>query len=221
MTTSIYPDIKQIDKETENLINNNINTQRAQKLISLIQSKQDKLNHYIKVHSRWRKAYKVLRIINLTCSSLVGGSILTLGIITTNGIIIPGLVLALLGGYGTIESVIMEGMNIGLIKKKKLRFKNKIDILTSSINKMHYYFEKARQDGLITLEEIEGFNLLMTELENNLNLENSTKVETNDKIDFLEMKSQAQKIAKKEVMEEIKMKLVKEQKEKLLQRVEA
>ena len=111
--TTIYPQI-------EDNINKNINTQRAQKLLLSMQTKQDKLSHYEKIYNRWRKTHKVIRIINLTLTSLVGGSIFILGILTTSGLSIPILVLGLLGGYGTLETTIMEGMNIGLIIKKKI-----------------------------------------------------------------------------------------------------
>ena len=174
--------VKPIYPVLENSISKNIDNQRAQKLVLSIQSKQDKLKHYEKIYNRWRKTHKIIRILNLTLASLIGGTVCTLGIISTSGIIIPVLVLGILGGYGTIETTIMEGMNIGLIKKKKERFKNKIDIIKDGINKMYFYYEKAREDNEISVEEFEGLNKLMKELEDKLN--SNEKIKTNGKIDF-------------------------------------
>ena len=181
----IYPQL-------EDDINKNINVQRAQKLLILLQVKQDKLNHYEKIFKRWRKLHKIIRITNLTLTTLIGTTLTTLAVITTQGIIIPALVFGILGGYGTLETTIMEGMNIGLIKKKKERYKNKIDIIKDGVNKMYFYYEKAREDGEITVDEIEGFNKLMKDLDEKLNSNDIMKIETNDQLNFTELKKEAE-----------------------------
>jgi hypothetical protein len=209
----IYPSLTEIDKVE---VLNKINSQRAEKLLSIIKSKQEKLEHYEKVFKRWRNLHKTLRILNICGTSLVGASICVLGFLSTGGIAIPVLAIAILGGYGTIESTILEGMNVGLIKQKKERFRNKIDIIKTGINKMYYFYEKARQDNKITLDEIEQFNVLLKELENSLASNELAKVNVNDKINFLELQKEASIIAKKEAQAEIKQKLIKEAKDKLV-----
>lgn len=60
----------------------------------------------------WRKLHKVLRITNLTLTALIGATPTTLAVIATQGVIIPAIVYGVLGGYRTLETTIMEGMNI-------------------------------------------------------------------------------------------------------------
>ena len=65
--------------ETKDEINElyfkNINTQRAQKIIDKINGLQKQLGHYRKVGNRWKIAGKAVRIINLTITSSIAGSL--------------------------------------------------------------------------------------------------------------------------------------------------
>jgi hypothetical protein len=63
---------------------------------------------------------------------------------------------------------------------------------------MFYYIEKSRQDGIITLQEIEGFRLIMTQYKNEIN-----SIKEVD-IDYETIKKEAEILAKKEIKLEIK-----------------
>ena len=112
MSDNLYPVIKTED-EVKELINKNLNIQRAQKIIDKINDLQKALERYKKVGNRWKKTGKAIRIINVTLSSLIAGSVCILGILTTQGVIVPILLMGLLGGYSAVETAIMEGINVG------------------------------------------------------------------------------------------------------------
>ena len=57
---------------------------------------------------------------------------------------------------------------------------------------MYFYFEKARQDGVISLEELEGFNKLIKEFDINIINNNSKKIDVTDKFDITALKEKAE-----------------------------
>ena len=105
MSEHLYPVIK-TDDEVKELYVKNLNQQRAQKIIDEINSLQKQLGHYRKVGNRWKNTGKVVRIINLTVTSLIAGSLCVLGILLTHGVIVPTLLMGLLGGYSTVETAV-------------------------------------------------------------------------------------------------------------------
>ena len=103
-----------------------------------------------------------------------------------------------------------------MIKKKKQKYINKCKIIQDYINKVYFYFEKARQDGVITLEELEGFNKLIKEFDINLENKNSKEIDVNDKFDITTLKKEAELEAKKEIAVEMKEKFKKRSKRKII-----
>ena len=215
MSATIYPVIK-TEQELKDMINKNLNTQRAQKIIDKINQLQKQLEHYKKIGNKWKTAGKVVRVINLSITCLIAVALGVLAIVVTEGVAIPPMTMALLGGYSTIETTILEGMNIGVIKKKESKYDKKCAVIQDYVNKMHYYFEKARQDGVITLEELEGFDSLVNHFEGKISNKN---VEIDEKFDLMTLKKEAEVEAKKEVAVEMKEKLKNEAKAKLLSNV--
>ena len=151
------------------MINKKLNTQRAQKIIFDIQILEKQLEHYRKISNRWKITGKAVRIVNITLTSLIAGTLCVLGTLMTQGIIIAPLAMGLLGGYSTLETALLEVMNIGVIKKKKHKFSEKVNLIQDYINKMYFYFEKARSDGIITLDELENFQKIRDEFNNKIN----------------------------------------------------
>lgn len=217
MAEQIYPIIKN-DSEVQDIINKKLNTQRAQKIIDHINALQKQYDHYHKIDKRWHKFGKAIRLINLTLSGSIAGAVAVLGILLTQGITIPLVVMGVLGGYSTIETTILEGLNIGLIKKKKHKFSEKCNIIKEYINKMYFYYQKAIDDGVVTLDELEGFNKLVADFESFINNIKRSDIVT-DKIDMLVLKKEAEIMAKEEVAIEMKEKLKQEAKLKLLSHV--
>jgi hypothetical protein len=148
MSESIYPSLK-TNQQVNDMINQNINKQRAQKIVDKIKELERQLEHYRKVSDRWKNSGKVIRITNLALTGIVSGAVATLAVLSTIGIAIPIVVTAVLGGYAVIQSSTLEGMNVGMIKRKNHKYKEKCNIIQSHIYKMNFYYEKARQDGVI------------------------------------------------------------------------
>ena len=218
MTESIYPVLKD-HSEVDDIINKNLNRQRAQKIVDKIKDLEKQLEHYRKVSARWKKSGKVIRITNLALTGIVSGAVATLAILATTGIAIPIVVTAVLGGYAVIQSSTLEGMNVGMIKRKNHKYKEKCNIIQSHIYKMNFYYEKARQDGVITLDELEGFNRLVAQFESEIATTDATGMEHGDAIDMATLKHDAEIEAKVEAQNEIKLKLKNEAKLKLLSSV--
>jgi hypothetical protein len=215
MAENVYPVIK-TSEEVHELINQNLNKQRAQKIIEKINSLEMQLDHYQKILKRWKKFGKIIRITNLVITGIVSGTVATLGVLTTTGIALPVVVTAILGGYTVIQSSVLEGLNVGMIKRKTHRFTEKCNIIKGYIYKMNFYYEKAQQDGIITLEELEGFNKLVTEFESSIVNKESSNIKHGDAIDMTVLKQMADIEAKLEAEEEIKKKLKEVAKQKLL-----
>ena len=124
MSATIYPVIK-TEQELKDMINKNLNTQRAQKIIDKINQLQKQLEHYKKIGNKWKMTGKIVRVINLSITCLIAVALGVLAIVVTAGVAIPPMTMALLGGYSTIETTILEGMNIGVIKKKESKYDKK------------------------------------------------------------------------------------------------
>jgi hypothetical protein len=84
---------------------------------------------------------------------------------------------------------------------------------------MNFYYEKARQGGVITLDELVGFNELAIELDNAIVAARSTIMEHGDAIDMATLKHDAEMEVMIEAQKEIKEKLKNEAKLKLLSNV--
>jgi hypothetical protein len=218
MAENIYPVIR-TGREVDDIVNGSLNKHRAQKIVDKIRDLEKQLGHYQKVSDRWKNCGKVIRITNLILTGIVSGAVATFAILTTTGIAIPIVVTAVLGGYGVIQSSTLEGMNVGMIKRKNHKYKEKCNIIQSHIYKMNFYYEKARQDGVITLDELEGFNKLAMEFDNAIAAAQSAIMEHGDAIDMATLKHDAEMEAKVEAQTEIKNKLKNEAKQKLLSSV--
>jgi len=157
---------------SEETINKNLNAQRAQMIIDKINTLHEQFEHYKWIEKKWKRLGSTIRLVNVTVGGLTAGSLCVLGILLIQGVIIPPLLMGLLGSYSTIETVVLEGLNVGMGKKKKHKYLEKCNIIQDCVNKLHFYFEKARLDGQITLDELEGFNKLVTEFDNELSKTN-------------------------------------------------
>jgi hypothetical protein len=218
MTENIYPILKDY-KDVDDIISKNLNRQRAHRIVDKIKDLEKQLEHYQKVSARWKKSGKIIRISNLALTGIVSGAVATLAILSTTGIAIPIVVTAVLGGYAVIQSSTLEGMNVGMIKRKSHKYKEKCNTIQSHIYKMNFYYEKARQDGVITLDELDGFNKLVADFEKEIATTEVSGIEHGDAIDMATLKHDAEIEAKVEAQNEIKLKLKNEAKLKLLSSV--
>jgi hypothetical protein len=156
------------------------------------------LKHYLKIKKRWDKADGSLKItgtILAGTSAVVGAVMAGLTVPLTIPIAIP----IVLGAITAGETIITSGLVMGLTGRKKSFYREKIRIIQSYIDKMFVYCEKARQDNVITVEELEGFKQLMEEYQNTINSRIS-----NDEYDYEKIKKEAEKEAKKEAEKKLK-----------------
>jgi hypothetical protein len=156
------------------------------------------LRHYIKIKKRWDKADSSLKITGtvLAGSMAVAGAVVSgLTVPLTIPIVIP----ITLGAITASETIITSGLVMGLTGRKKSFYREKINIIQSYLDKMFVYCEKVRQDGVITVEELEGFKHLMEEYQNTIN----SKI-SNEEYDYEKIKREAEKEAKKEAEKKLK-----------------
>ena len=53
-------------------------------------------------------------------------------------------------------------------KQKKKEFRERIKLIEEYKNKLFYYTQKVREDGIITIDELQRFDLLLNEFNNKL-----------------------------------------------------
>jgi hypothetical protein len=75
---------------------------------------------------------------------------------------------AILGTLSALETVVFSGIKMGLTSKKKKKFDNKCKLVQSYLDKIFYYIEQCKQDSIITLDEIKGFESLMNDFRNEI-----------------------------------------------------
>ena len=62
----------------------------------------------------------------------------------------------------------MEILSIGLTSKRKRFYQQRIELVKEYINKFFYYFVKCKEDGFITIEELQNFDKLLKEYNNKI-----------------------------------------------------
>ena len=97
-------------------------------------------------------------LIILTC---LGG----VGLIAASSMIIAQSVLI---GIESLNSFITTILSMRWSKRKKKEFRERIKLIEEYKNKLFYYTQKVREDGIITIDELERFDLLLNEFNNKL-----------------------------------------------------
>ena len=62
----------------------------------------------------------------------------------------------------------IEILSIGLTSKRKRFYQQRIELVKEYINKFFYYFKKCKEDGIITIEELQNFDKLLEEYNNKI-----------------------------------------------------
>ena len=97
-------------------------------------------------------------LIILTC---LGG----VGLITASSMIIAQSVLI---GIESLNGFITTILSMRWTKRKKKEFRERIKLIEEYKNKLFYYTQKVREDGIITIDELQRFDLLLNEFNNKL-----------------------------------------------------
>lgn len=193
MTNHTYPNLE-YEKQLEALDNRQSSvTDRQEK--QLYQLRIDEINkrkndlqilynHYNKIKKRWNTANNVIKYSGLTVAgaAAITACVLSSGLVLTlyPTIIVGGIVTSATG----IDLVLTKILTNSFTGKRRRNYAKKASIVKNYQNKIFIYTEKIRNDGIITVQELEGFRLLFTEMENELN------INTNNDKNFLEIKKE-------------------------------
>ena len=202
MTENIYPIIKSAE-ETQELVNKTINPMRVKEMLLQRDILNKDLKRYQKLNKRWKKVDKSIKI---SATIFIGLTSIATAISSplVKPLVYPWIPIVL-GIVSGTESILLGGTVFGLTNKKKKFYLDKCKHIQSYLDKMYLYIEKCKEDGIITLEEIEGFRKLIEEYK--LGLENLKTSE----IDIEKLRKEVDK----EVKKNLKKELIQEQKENL------
>lgn len=191
-----------------------------------IQSKRDMLNkdliHYNKILKRWKRcdnAFKGISVVILCGTTMCS-------IVTGIDMFLSPLFVAIIAGIGASESIISNSLLLALVKKKQHKYKKRIAHINEYISKSWYLFEKIRSDGVISLQEVNEFRVLIEQYEQGLTIESGANVNVNVDNDYVKLrqelthslKHKVEKEARKEVKQELMNDLKNEIKERMLQK---
>ena len=172
------------------------------------------LKHYKKMLKRWKKIGNTLRISGII---IVGGCTATT-IVLGFGTFSTPLILGIMAGIGGVGGFLSESLALGLVKKKIAIFSKKIEHIQEYISKSWYLFNKIKEDGIVTLQEIEEFGKLMGEYEKGISAEDPVD-DSMDK-EYIKLREslrpQVEKEAKKDVKEVLKNEMIQELKQKYM-----
>ena len=71
-------------------------------------------------------------------------------------------------GIESLNGFITTMLSMRWTKRKKKEFRERIKLIEEYKNKLFYYTQKVREDGIITFDELERFDLLLNEFNNKL-----------------------------------------------------
>lgn len=208
---TLYPQIITHEK-LEELTDNKLSKSRAEEIKSKVNELKKDLARYKKLRHKWKLASKVMHGIGVGVGVLTGAAAVTVAIVTTEGIAIPVAVPITLATIGAVETAISESVAIGLIKKKKHKFAEKINLVSLYMNRMHLFYQRAIDDRKITFEELEEFHKIVTEYENEM-----SKLQSKGSSDhsFQKLEHLAEIQAKKQCEKEMLEKLTEQKKNNL------
>jgi len=154
----IYPTVPNYspDKMTLDLLNKS----RIDEMNLQLESLEKDEKRYKKLLQRWKSASRGITISGVI---LVGVSGLASGIILLPGLAVPLIIPGILAISGVIEGTLLEGLNMSICSIRISHLDKKSSLVRSYIDKIYYYTQKAKSDGIITDEEIQGYHKILDE----------------------------------------------------------
>jgi hypothetical protein len=212
-TEKLYPDL-------HDDLDSKLSKSRASEIRMKVNELKKDLAHYKKLKRKWKHAFNVVRGVSISVGITAGAAVVVTASIASSGIAIPALVPAVIAGVGVAEGVISGGIGFGLMKKKIHKFSNKCDTISMYVNRLYYFYQKAIDDGEISLQEMEEYSRLIHEYESAIS-EISNKNNNSSNVHFEKLKIKAMKEAEaeteSELLEKLKDDAKKELKTKLFQ----
>jgi len=167
----LYPTIVREEVVTD-LINKNINTNRLTHMNREIELIRTHLEKYKKIKNNYTKYDNLIRNVFTALSTISAIATIIISTMTPFGIIslVVGSVLtAAFGSIPIIQSIISKLITSNFTSKRKKFFEDRIVLVNEYLNKLYYYIEKSKEDGIITIDEIDKFNSLIEEFQGKLN----------------------------------------------------
>ena len=170
----VYPLIKteeEVNEIVKNKINKDLNIERLNHMIKEEKILEDLLIRYNRVKKSWGKADSIVKISGILIVISGGASLIILtclggvGLIAASSMIIAQSVLI---GIESLNGFITTMLSMRWTKRKKKEFRERIKLIEEYKNKLFYYTQKVREDGIITIDELQRFDLLLNEFNNKL-----------------------------------------------------
>ena len=159
------PTAPELTTITEAELNRRIDKAKNKDRIRYMKDKQyelnNKLSHYEKVRHNWIIARRVLQGVGFVSTVTLG-----LATITVSGMFAIPLLPIILTGGGIGTMTLFSFLDKSLFKFREKSLRTKQCKVKEIVDKLHFYFEKCREDNIITVEEIEAFDKIVKEVHN-------------------------------------------------------
>jgi len=136
---------------------------RLSELKNLQENLEEYLLHYKKIKKRWTKVDSSVKIIGV---GLVGITSLTAAVVAPV-VNIPILTM-ILSGIAAGKVVLTETISIGYTSKKVKQYREIIDNINYTINKLFLFNQKAMSDNILSIDEIKMAQKITKELKDNI-----------------------------------------------------
>jgi hypothetical protein len=167
---NIYPILEKklitvSEKETQDMIDKALNEGRVKEMMNQRDALVRDLNRYKKLRKRWKRVDTSLKVGGIITIGLTGITAAVAGVVAPPLVIpiIAPAVPIVLGVLSGTESIILGGVVMGLTQRKKKFYLDKCKIIQSHLDKVYYYTEKCKEDGIITYQELDGFRKIISD----------------------------------------------------------
>ena len=128
------------------------------------QQLMNRLEHYKKIKHRWSIMKNVSEGLGVSITVISG----VLAIVSTSGILGIPIMTILTTGSGLITGVITTITNKTFIGKRRSSIKKKYLRTKEIVDNLQIYFQKCKQDNIITIEEMEQFESILQKYESDI-----------------------------------------------------
>ena len=162
---------EEIEKMIDDKINKDLKRERLNHMIKENKTLEDLKQRYERIRKSWGKADTIVKVIGTIIALLSGTGLIML-------IALGGMGLVPLATLTILESIFSSAATLGgfativvsmrWTKRKKKAFRARVKLIEEYQNKLFYYTQKVREDGIITVEELKQFDMLLAEFNNKL-----------------------------------------------------
>ena len=162
---------EEIEKMIDDKIDKDLKRERLNHMIKENKTLEDLKQRYERIRKSWGKADTIVKVIGTIIALLSGTGLIVL-------IALGGMGLVPLATLTILESIFSSAATLGgfativvsmrWTKRKKKAFRARVKLIEEYQNKLFYYTQKVREDGIITVEELKQFDLLLAEFNNKL-----------------------------------------------------